>query len=140
VPSERNYDIFISANENDLSVSQNIEIIVKFAEERKFRVFYPARDIPLGVPDLSCKDTALELSRRAIIVVTQQYLQENLFEAEMIIRSKRADDVLVVVLDLVQLPKWLADRSCVHDWTLWNETMDNRLAKLSDWLFNFYDI
>jgi hypothetical protein len=61
-------------------------------------------------------------------------MQQNGHEAEIIVRSKDANDVLVIVVDVVSLPSWLADHCRVHDWTLYGESMEHRLWKFCDWL------
>jgi hypothetical protein len=93
-------------------------------EVEKFTVCFPHRDIKPGVPELSASSLAISHSRKFLLLMSHDYLQDKSFEAEMIVNhvldeGRRVKDC-VLVLWLSQepmcMPSWL--KGCaVHDWS-----------------------
>ena len=111
------------------------------AEALKQRVFFPVRDAPPNLPELSVVDAAIENSRRFVILFSRHYIQEYLrFEAEAIVNSVRLrcqnfpQTILVVKLDYSELPGWLTQCS-VADWTFFGP-MEHRLLNLQTWIIS----
>ena len=138
--SRPQYDIFLSLSETD--AGRTGTCIVNIAEALKQRVFFPVRDIPPNLPELSVVDAAIENSRRFVILFSRHYMQENrLFEAEAIVNSVRLrcqnfpQTILVVKLDYSELPGWLTPCS-VADWTFFGP-MEHHLLNLQTWIISF---
>ena len=137
--SRPQYDIFLSLGETD--AGRTGTCIVNIAEALKQRVFFPVRDIPPNLPELSVVDAAIENSRRFVILFSRHYMQEDLlFEAEAIVNSVRQrcqnfpQTILVVKLDYSELPGWLTPCS-VADWTFFGP-MEHHLLNLKTWIIS----
>ena len=137
--SRPQYDIFLSLSETD--AGRIGTCIVNIAEALKQRVFFPVRDIPPNLPELSVVDAAIENSRRFVILFSRNYTQEGrLFEAEAIVNSVRLrcqnfpQTILVVKLDYSELPGWLTPCS-VADWTFFGP-MEHHLLNLQTWIIS----
>ena len=137
--SRPQYDIFLSLSETD--AGRTGTCIVNIAEALKQRVFFPVRDVPPNLPELSVVDAAIENSRRFVILFSRNYRQQDrLFEAEAIVNSVRLrcqnfpQTILVVKLDYSELPGWLTQCSVI-DWTFFGP-MEHHLLNLQAWIIS----
>lgn len=121
--SETNFDIYLSFSEADAdSIGWNI---LEILEPCGPTLCFLPRDLPPNLPEMSATDRAIANSERFVIYLSDDYLENNSFEAETIVSCAKdrpgpcrlSEAVLVVnVSTAARLPTWLS-QCTVHNWS-----------------------
>ena len=137
--SAEHYDVFLSVSEADAeTVGTDTATVINNCQQ--LRVFFPAHDVPPNQPELSATNAAIDNSNRFVILFSEHYRLDMLYEAETIVNCVRGrrqnvpNTVLVVKLDFSELPRWLVPCAVV-DWTF-IEPQEDRRPKLLWWILS----
>jgi hypothetical protein len=122
LPHTVSFHVYLSMEDTDLNFARML--VDGVLEPAGFTVCFPHRDIRPGVPELSASSLAISYSRKSLLLMSHDYLQEKSFEAEMIVShvlddGRRVKDCVLVLWlsqEPVCLPSWLTG-CAVHDWS-----------------------
>ena len=135
------FDVFLSHSDSEADREKITKTVLPFLEgQLSLKACFRERDIPPNEPELASLCRAIEKSKRFIIFLSKDFLQDRSREMEtnMILESlfdrpSRLEEVLVIKLYDCVMPSHWTDFT-VHDWTSSNLHIDDHLLRLVQWV------
>ena len=135
------FDVYLSHSDSKRALETVTAIVLPLFEgQLGLKACFRERDIPPGEPELASLSRAIEKSKRFIIFLSKDFLEDGCREMETAAimeslwdRSSKPEEVLVIKLDDCEMPGHWKDFT-VHNWTSSNLHIDDHLRRLVQWV------